>query len=483
MAASTLRHMARGGIHDHVGGGFHRYSVDEDWFVPHFEKMLYDQAQIAIAALEAWLATGDTRQAWLARDVLDYCLRDLAHGPGGFYSAEDADSAVPGAGRERHAEGAFYLWTQAEIEAELPREDAALVCLHFGVRKEGNVPAERDRAGEFEGGNILFQPGPLSKTAETLGLTPEAASDRLAGALERLRDARGRRPRPLLDRKIIAAWNGLMISALARAAASPAEPLEDRRAAYRDAAVRAANFLKAELFDDGRRILFRSWCGSRSASGGFAQDHAFLIQGLIDLYETTFDAGLLEWAEVLQAAMDERFWDAENGGYFDSPNGAPDIVLRLKEDHDGAEPAASSVAAMNLLRLGAIAEGRGFRERAVRTLAAFEPRWKESPQALPGMLCAFELALEPPRHVVLAGDPSAPDFSALAAVVHGSFGLRRCVLAADGGPGQAWLSARAPWIAGLKPREGRATAYVCDNFTCLPPVSDPAQLAELLGRR
>ena len=218
MVAVTLQKMAGGGLHDHVGGGFHRYSVDEAWFVPHFEKMLYDQAQIAVNALETHQATGDERFAWMARDVFNYVLRDLAAPGGAFYSAEDADSLLAH-GKPEHAEGAFYVWTRSEIESALEADDAALVCAHFGVAAEGNVPVQLDSHGEFTGKNILMQRQPLAATARGLELAPEVAAERLGAALEVMRAVREKRPRPHLDDKVITAWNGLMISALARAAA------------------------------------------------------------------------------------------------------------------------------------------------------------------------------------------------------------------------------------------------------------------------
>jgi len=488
MAAQTLRQMARGGIHDHVGGGFHRYAVDEDWFVPHFEKMLYDQAQIAMNALEAWQATGDERQAWLARDILDYVLRDLAHPAGGFYSAEDADSATgewTDSGQAAQAEGAFYVWEEAEL-ARVLGTDAPLFCSHFGVRPEGNVPAARDPQHEFTGKNILAAARPLGETAQLFQLGAQDASDRIVAGLERLRAVRARRPRPLRDEKILAAWNGLMISALARAAAVPAAALADRREAYLAAAVGAAEFVRRELGDETRGVLFRAWLDGRGAVEGFAEDYAFVIQGAIDLYEAAFDHRWLQWADRLQATMDGLFWDEAEGGYFNSAAGAADVLLRLKEDYDGAEPAPSSVAAMNLLRLGALrddagAEGIGAGAvRAHRTLAAFRPQWSRLPQGLPQMLCAFELALAPPRHVVLAGDPAAADFRALADVCRERLAPGRSLAGLDGGPAQAWLAERAPWLAPLQPRGGRATAYVCENYACQAPVTTPEDLRRLL---
>lgn len=494
LATATLQAMARGGIHDHVGGGFHRYSVDETWLVPHFEKMLYDQAQIALNALDARQATGDERFAWLARDIFEYTFRDLAHPAGGFYSAEDADSLVAH-GSSAHAEGAFYVWTREQITAAVGEADAPFVCAHFGVTDSGNVPEQYDPHGELRGKNILAQTASLAATAAKFSLEPAAANDRLLAALQKLRAARAARPRPLRDDKIITAWNGLMLSALARAhqILGP-EPVSvgsggrpDRHSdaspsatTYLAAATRTAEFLQRELFDSTRGVLFRSWREGRGAVEAFAEDYACLIQGLLDLYEAGFEIRWLQWAERLQATMDELFWDEDHGGYFNSRADDPSIILRLKEDYDGAEPAASSVAAANLLRLGTLLHDESLRERGLRTILAFRAAWTETPQALPQMLAALELALDAPRHLVIAGDPRSPDFSALAAVAHEKLGPRRALLAADGGEAQQWLAAHAPWLAGMRPTDGRPTAYLCEDYACQQPVNDSAELRRIL---
>jgi len=483
LATTTLRAMARSGIHDHVGGGFHRYAVDEAWLVPHFEKMLYDQAQIAMNCLEAKQATGDERFAWLARDIFDYVLRDLTHANGGFYTAEDADSLMDSS-KPGSAEGAFYVWSAAELRAVLGSE-ATVIVAHFGVEENGNVAAALDPQHEFQGKNILAQRGALAQTAVKLGITPAQASDQLVGALIRLRQARASRPRPQLDDKVISANNGLMISAFARGA----QVLELGESAftgaspgpYQQAALRAAEFVERELYDAQSGRLFRVWRQGRGASEGFADDYAFLVQGLLDLYETVFDLRWLQWAQRLQERMDVLFWDEARGGYFNSAADDTSIVLRLKEDYDGAEPAPSSVAAMNLLRLAGALQNEVWRQRGRLCLEAFRTQWSGSPHAMPQMLCALELALEPPRHVVLAGDPQSTAFRALAAVLFEALGPQRIVLAAAGGDGQRWLAARAPWLAAIQPQAGRATAYLCEAYTCQSPVSTPEELRRLLG--
>jgi uncharacterized protein YyaL (SSP411 family) len=482
LAAATLQAMARGGIHDHVAGGFHRYSVDEAWFVPHFEKMLYDQAQIAMNCLEAKQATGDERFGWVARGIFEYLLRDLAHPPGGFFTAEDADSALPEDGEGRHAEGAFYVWTAAELRAALGG-DAELFAGHFGVEANGNVPAALDPHGELRGKNILVQRRALAETARMFSLTPEQASERLRIALANLRAIRARRPRPHLDDKIVTANNGLAISALARGhrVLDPErEPEASGATPLLDAAIRTAEFIERELHDPARGIVFRSWRHGRGATEGFAEDYAFLIQGLLDLYETCFDVRWLRWAERLQAKMDELFWDPEHGGYFNSAADAPGLVLRLKEDYDGAEPAPSSAGAMNLLRLAAMLNLGELRERGIRCIEAFRAQWTRAPHAMPQMLCALELALDPPRHVVLAGDARSPDFRRMARVLHERLGPRRALMAVDGGEAQRWLATRAPWLAEMKPIDGRVTAYVCEEYACRAPMTEPDDLRAML---
>jgi hypothetical protein len=534
MAAETLRKMAAGGIHDHVGGGFHRYSVDANWFVPHFEKMLYDQAQLAVSYLEARQSTGHEDHAWVARGIFDYVLRDLAHPAGGFYSAEDADSEMPESGergperqsaendvealdgsradagnpvrsqvsgirdRER-AEGAFYLWTKEEIGRALedgtgmsslrtgatraagPQIDAEIFCAHFDVQPAGNVSAARDPRGEFSGRNILRQRQSLAQTAQQFGIEPATAGDRLQTALDRLRKVRDGRPRPHLDDKIVTAWNGLMISALAKGH----QVL--RRVDYLEAAVRAAEFVRRELYDEQGWLLYRSWCNGRGNAPGFAEDYAYFVQGLLDLYEASFDIRWLKWAAQLQAAMDERFWDAEHGGYFNSRAEDLSIIARLKENYDGAEPAPSSVAALNLLRMEVMigndadpdSLGLGKADRARQCLEAFRGQWTAAPHSLPQMLCALACIQSPMRTIVIAGDPAGDDFRALVAVTHERIGPRQVLLAADQGEGQAWLAVRRPYLAEMKAIDGRATAYVCENFTCRQPVTDPAELRRI----
>jgi uncharacterized protein YyaL (SSP411 family) len=465
--------MAAGGMHDQLGGGFHRYSVDRFWHIPHFEKMLYDQAQLVCSYLDAYQVTRDERHAAVARDVLDYVLRDMTDKGGGFYSAEDADSIVAH-GKPEHAEGAFYVWTKAEIDAALGTERAALFNRCYGVEENGNAPKGSDPHGEFGGKNTLIVRMSPADAAQAAGQSAEAVAATLAKCREQLLALRAKRPRPHLDDKIITAWNGLMISAFAKAG----QVLDEPR--YVTAAQRSAQFLKAQLWKDGR--LIRNYRGEASKIAGFADDYASLIQGLLDLYEADFDVGWLRWAEELQTAMDTQFWDAEHGGYFSGPAEAADILLRMKEDYDGAEPSPNSVAALNLQRLAQILGSSELKTKADRTIAAFAQRLTESPTSMPQMLCAVDASLAKPRQIVIAGAPSAADTHVLLKEVHRHFLPGKLLLLASGGEAQAWLAKRMEFLGTVQPIQGKAAAYVCENFACQLPTADPEKLRELLSR-
>jgi uncharacterized protein YyaL (SSP411 family) len=455
--------------------------VDDAWFVPHFEKMLYDQAQIARGLLDAARATGDERLAWVARGVLDYLIRDMSHPAGGFFSAEDADSDRAPADGGGHAEGAFYVWTRAELDRALLPADAALVCTHFGVESAGNVSAELDPHGEFTGFNILKQQRPLAETAAALQLDVAVAADRLAAALDRLRGVRATRPRPHLDDKIIAAWNGLALSALARAAAHPAACLADKRPFYLESALRCARFIERELFVVSTGRLLRSWRDGPSTIDAFAEDYACVIAGLLDLHQSTLDSHWLHLAQKLQATLDVRFWDAAEGGYFSAPVDT-ELVLRLKDDYDGAEPTASSVALSNLVRLSiltgetdaAVARPSvpAYRARAMHLAEAFRSQWSGAPHALPVMLCSIADLLAEPAQVVLAGDPQDPAFSALARAVHSAPPFSA--------PIHLLTPACAAWAADLVGLDGRPTAYLCRDFRCETPTTKVRELEALL---
>ena len=375
MAVFTLRGMASGGIRDHLGGGFHRYSVDAEWRVPHFEKMLYDQAQLASVFLEAFRLTREAFFEEIARETLDYVLREMTGYDGQFFSAEDADSPLP-EDPSRHSEGAFYLWTSDEIAAALEPGMARLFCAHYGVEAGGNVTT--DPHGMFKGRNILH--------ARAGDISDDIRAD-LKEARRVLFEVRARRPRPHRDDKTLAAWNALMISALARAH----RVLGENR--YLVNARAAAAFIRQHLYDETSGLLFRRFRAGKAGIAGGLDDYAFLVQALLDLHEANADPATLSWALALQEKQDVLFADREGGGYFSTPLDAADIVLRMKDDYDGAEPAANSITAMNLLRFSSLDRNRAFLSEAERSMAAAAVRFRHSPTAIPQMLAAMETHL------------------------------------------------------------------------------------------
>jgi uncharacterized protein YyaL (SSP411 family) len=465
----TLDRMAAGGIHDHLGGGFHRYSVDRPWHVPHFEKMLYDQAQLALAYLEARQVTGEERYVTTVHDILGYVQREMTHPEGGFYSAEDADSLLEH-GSTAHAEGAFFVWTKEEIEAALAPEAASLFCRHYGVLSGGNVDPSSDPHGEFTGKNVLMERETIAATAAHLGLSEEAAISSLKESRRILEAIRAKRPRPHRDDKILCAWNGLMISAFARAGSVLGDT------GYVDTAVKAADFVKAHLTDPATGELRRSWREGRVIETGFAEDYAFLIQGLLDLYEASLEIRWLQWAVDLQATMDRLFWDEQGGGYFSSAEGDPHLLVRLKEDYDGAEPSANSVSALNLLRLTRMLGDEAAAAKAERIFTLFVRTLNSMPAGVPQLLVALGLSRSGGGQIVIAGSPGEPDTEALIAGARKGFHPDQVILLADGGEGQQWLSERIPSIAEMKPVNGKATLYRCEQFTCSAPETDPEQI-------
>jgi len=504
MALFTLRKMAAGGMNDHIGGGFHRYSVDRYWHVPHFEKMLYDQAQLAVVYLDAvqilrdphlnpqvGIATGEERREAdakapvrvefesVARDILDYVARDMTSKEGGFFSAEDADSPVVAGigdpGHQKTKEGEFYIWTKKEIEAALG-DAAEIFDFHYGVQAHGNAPEGSDPHDEFRGKNILIERHAIAETATHFKKTEDEIRKSLAQSRTKLFGIRAKRPRPHLDDKIIAAWNGLMISGYARTA----QVLDDAR--YLEIATRAAKFLRENLYDSSRKILYRNYRGGRSDIEGFVDDYAFVIQGLIDLYEASFDIEWLKFATELRETQDRLFFDEKNGGYFSTSGKDESVFLRMKDDNDGAEPAASSVAALNLLRLSQVRDDPQLTERARKTIDAFAATLSHFPSAMPQMLVALDFSLSKPRQIVIAGKKDAPETKALLKEVRRHFLPKTILLLADGSDGQKFLGEKNEAIRAMSTVEGKSAAYVCENFTCKAPVTDPKALSELVSK-
>ena len=472
LAAGALRGMAGGGVYDQVGGGFHRYSVDAAWRVPHFEKMLYDNAQLAYVLLQAYQGTRDGEFSRLARETIDYCLRDLARPGGGFYSAEDADSVPYDApASSRPSEGAFYLWSAQELRQALG-DDAELFSYRFGVEEGGNAP--EDPHGEFTGRNILYGAHSVEETAVRFKTTRGDVRRRLETARKTLLARRASRPRPLRDEKVLVSWNGLMLSALAKAASV----LDDSRALA--SAEQTAGFLKASLYDPKTRRLKRRWADGTAAVDGLAEDYAFLAQGLIDLYEASFDPAWLEWALELAESLEARHADGK-GGYFQSPSdGGADLLVRLGDDHDNVEPSAASVAAMNLLRLSQLAERPDLYKKALTVLERHGGTLRDAPRALPAMMAALGRSVEKPRQVVVAGGLADPATREILRLVHSRLRPPLSVLVVEPGPRRERLIKINPLVRGMGPIKGKPTAYVCVNFSCELPTSDLATVRRLL---
>ena len=479
IAVATLEAMARGGMRDQVGGGFHRYSVDAAWRVPHFEKMLYDQAQLVLAYLEAGQATGAAALLEVAADTIEYVLRDLTHPEGGFYSAEDADSVPPEAADPgaRKSEGAFYLWTLDEVAALLG-DDADLIERRLGFEANGNAP--QDPMGEFLGKNIPYLQQDVAQIAQLTGRAPDDVERAIEKGRQRLFEVRSQRPRPQLDDKVLAAWNGMMIAALARAAHQL-----DGDAAERSlqAAVRAAEFVRDRLWDPERGVLARRWHTSQADGGaqidGYAEDYACVIWGLLELVQTTGDAAWLDWALELQSRQDALFRDDANGGWFATTDDDPSVLLRVKEEHDGAEPAAGSVAVGNLLTIAHLTGDDTAAARAAAALAVFGGRFGQSARSSPMMMAGLVHYHAPPdgvSQVVIvgdAGDPATQALEQVVAVQYLPFAVRLVVAPGDA---QARLAGRAPFIGAMRQIDGKPTAYVCANFACREPVTDPERL-------
>ncbi len=452
LATLTLERMAAGGIHDQIGGGFHRYSTDPDWLVPHFEKMLYDNALLALAYLEGWQATGRTDFAQVTGEILRYVEREMTSPEGGFYSATDADSLN---GEGEPEEGWFFTWTPQEIEAVLGVERAACVNAFFGVTPGGN----------HEGRSVLHREREPAELALELGIEPDHLLATVRAAREPLYEVRARRPAPLRDEKILAAWNGLMISAFAQAGFSLDEP------AYTETARRAARFVLERMRKDGR--LLRTFQGGRADGPAFLEDYAFLIGALIDLYEADPDPRWLHEALSLQETLDAHYADESGGGYFNNADDHERLLAREKPGQDGALPSGNSVAALNLLRLTELTGDDRYRERASMLFTAFHETLTQSPAALSEMLLALDFELEPTKEIVVIRPPSGGDLATMLAPLRSAHLPNRILVVATEGEDLSAHSAAVPLVAGKLAQEGKVTAYVCENRVCKRPTTDP----------
>jgi uncharacterized protein YyaL (SSP411 family) len=447
MVLHTCDVMAAGGIHDHLGGGFARYAVDAEWLVPHFEKMLYDNAQLAQLYLDAFLVSGDVRHADTVRDILEYVLRDMTHPDGGFYSAEDADS--------EGQEGKFYCWTKDELSRLLTVGEFNVAAKYFGITVTGNF-VDHSHPQPLAGLNVLSIVNPD---------VPGADQPLLATAENKMGEVRAKRIRPHLDDKILASWNGLMLGAFARASVI----LGKKK--YRVTAEKNLQFLRGKLWDAEAKTLFHRWRDGARDSVQLLEAYAFLLSGVIDLYEATLAPGHLDFAIELAEAMHAKFYDAENGGFWQSAADSKDLILRVKDDYDGAEPSGNSVATLALLKLGAITGRKNFTEAAGKTLRLFAHRLQNFPQALPFMLHAVDFQMEEPRRVVIAGEANSTKAKELLHAAHSVYQPNKIILGNTGAVEE---------FARTLPSKDGALVYLCTGNSCQPPVGEVAQVKELL---
>lgn len=450
MAELTLEQMALGGLYDQLGGGFHRYSVDEVWLVPHFEKMLYDNAQLLRTYLHAWQITQRPLYRRILDETIDYVLREMTAPAGGFYSTQDADS--------EGEEGKFFVWTPAQVEALLDARTAGIFETYYGMSDRGN----------FEGKNILNVSRSVENVAERFGIPPDAVETTLAEARATLFAQRETRIKPGRDEKILTEWNGLMIHALAECGVVLG------RADALDAATRAADFVLTHMSQpDGK--LYRSYKDGRARFNAYLEDYAAFARSLVALYETTFDLRYLGEASRLTQLMFEQFHDADGGGFFQTGTDHEALVARRKDYIDNAIPSGNSLAAELLLRLAVLVDNADYRREATRIILTMKDAMARQPTGFGRMLCALDTLLSPSREVAIVGDPDDPATQALLDTVRARY-LPTTVLALKQPDAESML----PLLAGRTLVDGKPAAYVCTNYACKLPVTDPAALAAQL---
>ncbi len=462
MTEKSLRAMRLGGMYDHMGYGFHRYSTDREWLVPHFEKMLYDQAMLALAYLETYQATGREAFADTAKEIFTYVLRDMTDPEGGFYSAEDADS--------EGVEGKFYVWKEEEIRRILGK-DADLFIQVFNVKEQGNF--QEEASGETTGTNILHMSKPLSGLATDLQMPVDVLRGRVEELRNRVFKTREDRVHPHKDDKILADWNGLMIAALARGASALGQD------EYALAAKKAAGFILGKMRSRDGRLLHRYRDGEARIHANL-DDYAFLTWGLIELYEATYEPEYLETAVELASETFSHFWDQKQGGFYFAPEDGEDLILRKKEVYDGATPSGNSVAMLNLLRLSHLTGRSELEERAAQLDRAFSSQVEQLPSGYTQFLVAADFGIGPAHEVVIAGDSRAEDTAGMLQALRAAFLPNTVALFRPVDLDNPPVDRVAPFVKTHEKREGKATAYVCTNTACTSPVTDADAMLKLL---
>jgi uncharacterized protein YyaL (SSP411 family) len=475
MITRTLRGMARGALRDHVGGGFFRYALDDAWRRPYFEKMILDQAESIRSYLSGFILTGDAEFAGVVREILRYVDTELSHPEGGFFNAEHCESLVePGA--PEPSEGAYYVWRHDDI-LRVVGEAGPLFDAVYDLKHAGNAPPGSDLFEQFNGWNLLYEAQNPAEAAARLRLPASQASEWLDRGREALEQARSRRPRPPLDRLLITQMNGAMISALARAGVVLKEP------AWLERAVRCAHFVRSRLFDAEHSRLFRCCTDRPARVHACAEDFAFLIQGLLDLYEATGDGQWLVWADQLNVTFERQFFDRENGGFFDAPVQSSDLFTLLKNDDDASGFCSNAIAALNLARLGSMLGAPQNLVAGQKTLRAFGNQLSRHPGILCGLTCAADALEEPLAQIIIIGPPASPEAARAREIIFASPLARRVILHLDPADRRNWLLSRVPRLADLQPLpDGRPCVYLCRKFAPIAGPVPAADLAAHLGR-
>jgi uncharacterized protein YyaL (SSP411 family) len=465
MVSQTLHKMQDGGIHDPLAGGFHRYAVDQEWRVPHFEKMLYDQALLTVAYLETFQATKDQTLLTTANRTLDYVLNHLTSPDGGFYSAEDAES-LPHKEAKTKEEGSYYIWTAEKIKETLNDGDYDIFAQAYGVEENGNVSFQNDPRGELKNQNVLYQKSSTDQLAQKFESRESEIRSSLDRSLRSLHEARQQRPHPHLDDKIIAEWNGLMISAFAKAYQVT------NKEHYLKSAIKAAIFLKTKMTDSKNGHLLRIYLDGPGETEAFCADYANVINGLLDLYEASFEIKWLQWAVELQETQDKLFFESEQNTYFNTAEGQADIIVRMRSSHDGATPSENSISALNLARLAALTGRTELADQAKRVVLSFQDTLESHPQSMSQLLLATDFLLNKPKQIIIASEKEDPALSSFIQAIHQRFLPRKVIMLADSAEGQKYLSQDNPFIAEIKPIDQKPTAFVCEDFVCKLPTND-----------
>jgi uncharacterized protein YyaL (SSP411 family) len=472
MALVTLRKMEAGAVFDHIGYGFHRYSADDEWRTPHFEKMLYDQALLTIAYLEAFQSTHDPAYSTTVRNILSFVQREMVSQEGGFYGAQDAASSVESSNGDHKMLGIFYTWTSAEVTDILGASDAPVFEFLWGIRPEGN--SLRDPMNLLANRNVIFRAHTIQEAANTYHKKTSEIESILGRDLQKLFEARERRPKPQIDDKIILSWNALMISAFARAF----EVLGDQT--YLRSAERCSAFLEDKLISPKTGELLRRYRNGEARYEANLQDYSFYIQALLDLYEASFDIRYLKSAITLEEKMEVLFADNEKGGFFDTDADDHSLPVRTRDLYDDSEPSGNSIAILDLLRLSQITGNNQYQATAERALQFLSSSLSDHPETMPQLLIALQFSLQKPKEIVIAGSANDPLTKALLHEIHSRFLPDKIILLADGGEGQKTLSSFLPFLSAVKMIHGRPTAYLCENSMCKLPTSDPVSFAAIL---